>query len=371
MVAFVSGAARPPALPLTSLMNGALLTSVFVVIYLGVGLTVDVRRRRLAAMRGRIQADLALVLLSDDTDAAGAADRLTKMPRTLLFDMVQRLSSDLSGDADTRLRTLVSSSGMARDIRSRLHSRSWRRRAQGAALAPLLPDGDPDQILLLGDPSPTVRARAAESVNETEIAGHVDMFIALLDDPNSAVRFAAQQALLKADARIVPALDKYLTSADGPGARWALEVAANFPDPRLVPAIRQHVRSSDPKRRAMATRALGPWLTDYALLEELFEDDDEDVRATAAMTAAAISAEVLAGSVGRLLRDEAWAVRRAAGLALSNLGPAGSMTLRVHLQDDDRYAREMAQQMLATIDARFNDLHRQSTAVVAPGEVAA
>ena len=313
-------------------------------------------RDRSRARRRRIlewaQVDLLVVLFHADADAACAADRLAGVPGHLLLDLIQRLASDLSGDADQRIRKLVRTAGLTRQIRSRLRSRSWRRRAQGAALAGLLPDGDPLRMALLNDPYPVVRARAAESLAESDVVGHVNRLVELLDDDVQAVRFAAQQALLRSDARIVPALREYLSSPESPGIVWALEVAANLPDPRLIPAIRQHMGSPDPRRRAIATEAIVPWLDDPGILVERLRDADADVRATAARAAGAAKAELLAAHVGRLLSDEAWSVRQQAGLALATMGPAGIMTLRVHLEDPDPYARDMAALMLDTVSIR-------------------
>ena len=50
----------------------------------------------------------------------------------------------------------------------------------------------------------------------------------------------------------------------------------------------------------------------------------------------------LAPPLGRLLADSTWQVRRDAGTALAQLGPMGRVVLRCHLQDEDRFARDMA-----------------------------
>ena len=46
------------------------------------------------------------------------------------------------------------------------------------------------------------------------------------------------------------------------------------------------------------------------------------------------------------LRDERWRVRREAGLALRALGAPGTLFLRRALKGDDRFAADMAQQVL-------------------------
>ena len=293
----------------------ALLTAALAVAYLLSGWLHDRARRRRRRRAKRIQAALSVVLFGADADAAQAAAQLARMPRPLLLDMLQRLSADLSGESDHRLRALVTTAGLTRPIRARLRSRSWRRRAQGAALASLLPDGDPRRATLLNDAHPTVRARAAERLDEDDVVRLADQLIALLDDDVQAVRFAAQQALLRGDARIVPALERYLSTGEGPGVIWALEIAANLPDPRLGPVIRRHMQSSDARRRAIATEAIGPWLDEPTALMELLLDPDAEVRATAARVVGRTRKERLAAHVGRLLSDPVWQVRQEAGRA--------------------------------------------------------
>ncbi len=340
-----------PSLPTVELGEALVVTATFAGAYLVVGLAHDRRRWNRRRLQDRVQSDIAVVLFGGERAAAVAAERLAGVPRTLLLDTIQRLATDLDGDADERIRRLVTTAGLHRPIRRRLRSRSWRRRAQGAALAALLPRSDPLRLAPLADPNPIVRARAAEGLETSDVVDHVEELTALLDDEVEAVRFAAQQALLRLDARAVPELERYLRTATGAGVGWALEVAANLPDPRLVPALELHVRSDDPRRRAIATQALAPWLTDMTVLIDGFSDPDPLVRSTAAEAAGMLQAQALAARVGRLLGDESWAVRQQAGRALAAMGPTGTMTLRHHLRDQDPYAQDMARQVLDTIEA--------------------
>ena len=323
-----------------------------IVTYVLVGWLHDLARARCRRIAKRAGVQLSVLLFRPDAEAALAAERLGRAPLNLLLDMVQRLASDLGGEADQRLRNFVLATGLTRKIRRRLRSGGWRRRAQGAALGSLLPAGDPLRTALLDDLHPVVRARTAEGLNASDAMACIDRLIELLDDEVPAVRFAAQQALLRSGTRVVPALEQYLSGAGGPGIVWALEIAANLPDPRLVPAIRRHLESPDPRRRAGATEAIVPWLEDPRILIELFSDSDSDVRATAARAAGTARAEQLAAHVGRLLCDSVWDVRQQAGLTLTTMGPAGLMTLRVHLDDPDLYARDMAVLMLDTLAVR-------------------
>ena len=320
--------------------------------YVVIGLVIDVVRAVRLRVAAAARAHLATVLFADEDPAAAAAARLGRVSPRVLIPMVQRVAADLDGDADIRLHRLVSSSGMIRAIAGRMRSRSWRRRAQAAALAPLLSEGDPRRLKLLTDRHPTVRARAAAHLEPSDVVDAVEPLLALLSDPNPAARFAAQQALLRGDARIVPHLAAYLDADDGDGIAWALEIAASMPDPRLYPAISRHTRSSDPRRRAVAAGAIAPDAHGVFLLGELIDDLDPDVRSAAVTAAAAFGGEVLATRIGELLSDQSWKVRLAAGQTLAALGPVGALTLRHHLFDVDPYARDMARRALDDIAAR-------------------
>lgn len=333
------------------LARGLMILGAVAGLYVLGGGLLDVARVRKRRKYERMQRDLAIVLFRPGQEGAVAAERLAREPHSILLDLIQRSAVDLSGDADDRLRNLVAAAGLSRRIRRRIHSRSWRSRAQGAALAGLLPPGDPDRLTLLHDRHGLVRSRAIEAMDVNDIGKRAERIIALLDDPAQAVRLAAKNALLKGGGSIVTALDQYLFSSGGTGTIFALDVAANLPDPRLVIAIEHHALSNDPRRREVAARALGPWANRSTVLADLLADEVAEVRAAAALAIAVGGAQDLVAVVGLLLRDPSWTVRRAAGSALASLGAAGAMTLRVYAHDSDLYAQDMARQTLATLAA--------------------
>lgn len=188
-------------------------------------------------------------------------------------------------------------------------------------------------------------------MDQPDIEKHAGRLVELLDDPVDAVKFAAQSALLHGEANVIAEVYKYLHSGDGDGIEWALEVAANLPTPSLVAGMRVHLESPDPARRAIATRSVALWLTDLNALIERLDDEDAGVPAAAAEAAGVIGAQTMAARVGQLLGDQSWVVRTQAGRSLAAMGPAGVMTLRVHLTDSDPYAQDMARQVLDTLAA--------------------
>lgn len=341
----------PVAVPI-ELVRALSVLATFAVCYLSTGFLLDVTRRRRQKRRRRLQESLAAVLFRPVPEAAVAAERLARGGQRTLFDLLQRLAVDLNGEADRRLRILVAMTGLDSRIRRRIRSRSWRSRAQGAALASLLPVGDPVRLALLHDRNDLVRARAVEAMEADDVADNADLVTALLDDHSRAVQLAARGALLRAGTSVVPAVGQHLSVLDRTGTAYALEVAANLADPRLVPVIELHARSPRAQCRALAAKALGPLAAGSSALTDLLGDPSAEVRAAAAMAIGYGGVERRAADVGRLLRDRSWSVRQAAGEALATVGPTGIATLRVYAEDRDAYARDLARQVLATLDAR-------------------
>lgn len=342
----------PPIVAPVELVGGLSVLGSFAACYVLIGLLLDVIRRRRERRREKLQEYLGAVLFLPVPEAAAAAERLARGGRRNLFDLLQRLAVDLHGEADRRLRILVSVTGLDARIRRRIRSRSWRSRSQGAALASLLPLGDPARLVLLADRHALVRARAVEAMDADDVADHAELLASLLDDTSRAVQLAAQGALLRGGSPIVPALSNHLSTLDRPGTAYALEVAANLADPRLVSVIESHARSPSTQTRALSAKALGPLAAGSALLTALLADESSEVRAAAALAVGYGGVEVRAADVGRLLRDRSWTVRRAAGQALATMGPTGIATLRVYTDDNDAYARDLARQVLATLEAR-------------------
>lgn len=341
-----------PTAALAQSRLGLTLLAAGIVGYLLIGLVNDIRRGLRSKLVERMQHDLAVVLFQPVPEAEAAARRLARDPKRPLVDLVQRSATDLSGDADRRLRSLVATAGLSSSIRRRIRSRSWRVRAQGAALASLLPEGDPGRLSLLVDPHPLVRARAVEAMEAESIVANTKLVIVLLDDESPAVRLAAQGALLRGGSPVVPALQQHLGRATSIGTAYALEVASNLPDPRLLDSVITHIRSPNAQCRAQAAKAIGLLDADSDDLTTLLGDEAAEVRAAAALAISRGGIERRAAEVGRLLRDPSWHVRRAAGHALRSMGPSGIGTLRVYAEDEDAYAREGARQVLATVEAR-------------------
>ena len=335
-------------------------------VFVGYGVAHDLRVASIDRRSDAARHAMAAVLFEDEEDAAGAFPQLLKLPRSLLLRMIQNVTVDVGDAATDRLRALVVDARLTRRIRALQRKHSWRRRVQAAHLEHLLPLDDPGRFRLLHDRYPLVRARAAESLSGDDAAANALQLFEMLDDPVHAVRAGAQQALLRSDGSIAEPLCEYLWSGGRVGTNLALEVAANLPDPRYGSVLRHYANDTDPVRRAMVCRAIGAGgtLDSSETLARLIADDDASVRAAAATAVGSLGRSDLAGALGHMLSDAVWGVRRAAALALTELAPTGHIVLRAHLFDGDRYARDMARQVLDAEATR-----RRLPAVVVPEDL--
>lgn len=323
--------------------------------YVVVGVLHDAAVRHRERSFERACGPLVDAVLGSEDAAALAIPTLRRLPRRALAQALVGLATDLGGDALPRLRRVSEATGVGRRIR-RLAQGRWRRRASAAQLQMLLPDDDPLRTALVLDPHPVVRARAVEALGPEEALDASRRLFDLLGDDNPGVRLAAQLALLRCDARLVPHLIDHLAGEDSTGTLLGLEVAANLPDPRLGVVLLRHADDPDPNRRMLVATALGSTLsqTDEALavLSELLDDPDSTVRANAAGAIGRLAALELAPRLAAKLSDPAWVVRREAGTSLARMAPVGTMLLRVHLADVDRFARDMARQILDIVTTR-------------------
>ena len=329
------------------------LVAMMTVFYVLWGTVADVAARHIERRRQQVLSVLSIVLFESDEEAERVHEQVVRLPRGELLEVLQSLAVDLDGAARQRLRQLIRTTGLERFIRRRAHSRRWRMRVQAAQLQHLVMHPDFDRSKLLGDKHPFVRARAAESLTPEQTPDHLDQLMKMLSDDSPAVSFAVQRALLQAGAACVPRLLAHL-SEPGADVLQALEVAANLADPRLLEVLDRHASAEDPQVREMAAKALGNGAGTEAasVLHRLVQDDDPAVRTRAIESLARMESLSSVTVVGRCLADSSFQVRRAAGLALEQLGAPGRLTLRRHLSDSDRFARDMARQVLDANAAR-------------------
>lgn len=329
------------------------LVAALSVTYLLTGLINDLANWVLERRQRRVLRVIGVVLFEHDAAAEAVHEEVTDLPKRTLLRVLQNLSIDLDGDAQDRVRQLIRTTGLERFIRRRARARRWRLRVQAAQLCHLVSDPNFDRRTLLEDRHPLVRARAAEVLNTPQAVKHLDVLIPMLSNEHTSVRMAAQQAVLVAGSAAVPHLIEQLAHG-AVDADAALEVVANLPDPRFVAPLTKHAESSDSVTRALTAKALGNGASSSVeLLHRLLEDPDESVRATAIESLARLDAIMSVNAIGACLSDSSFLVRRAAGVALDQLGAPGRLALRRQLDSDDRFAADMARQVLDSASARL------------------
>lgn len=274
--------------------------------------------------------------------------RLRRLPVRLQTKLLVEVGGDLDGTERERFARLARALGLVSRAEVLCRSRLWWRRLHGVRLLVLWGGGETDVPSLLADPHAEVRAQAAEWSVHYPHASIIDGLLALLTDPSGVCRFTAQNTLLRLQGLAVAPLARYLTVAPPHGIETALQVAQGVAGVDLQPLALGLARHESPRARVFVAgllAALGG-REETVELVRLLKDPSPVVRAAAARGLGALAYWPSAPQVAALLRDRAWQVRREAGLALRAMGAPGVLFLRRALTSDDRFAADMAQQVL-------------------------
>ncbi|HJP61385.1 MAG TPA: HEAT repeat domain-containing protein [Gemmatimonadaceae bacterium] len=263
------------------------------------------------------------------------------------------VSRSLSGTGKERLRFVAQEVGVIDRARALCHHRWWTRRLRGARILSRLDVADPLVHTLLADPHPAVRAQAAEWAASQPSVEVISSMLELLADPATQARFAVQNALLRMGNVIAGPLAAFLESHSGRSAEAGLRVAESVAVPRFLESALRHSRADEPGVREAAAKLLGgiAGAEAGARLIEMLGDSESRVRAAAASALGRMHYWQAASLLAERMRDHRWRVRREAGLALRALGAAGTLFLRRALKGDDRFAADMAEQVLELPEA--------------------
>ncbi len=280
-------------------------------------------------------------------------DVLKAMPPDVQTITFLEISRSVSGAGKERLSFVAQQVGVVDRARKLCVHRWWTRRLRGARILSRLGVADPLVQTLLADPHPAVRAQAAEWAANQPSVETISSMLELLADPATQARFAVQNALLRMGNVIVGPLAAFLETHSGRSAEAGLRVAESVAVPAFLSSALRHSRSEDPGVREAAAKLLGgiAGAEAGARLMEMLGDSEANVRAGAASALGRMRYWQAGTLLAEGLRDQRWRVRREAGLALRGLGAAGTLFLRRALKGDDRFAADMAEQVLELPEA--------------------
>jgi HEAT repeat protein len=278
---------------------------------------------------------------------------LKKLPPDIQTITFLEVSRSLSGTGKERLRFVAQQVGVVDRARKLCEHRWWTRRLRGARILSQLDVPDPLVQKLLADPTPAVRAQAAEWAASQPSVEVISAMLELLADPATQARFAVQNALLRMGNVIAGPLSAFLETHSGRAAEAGLRVAESVAVPGFLPSALRHSRADDPGVREAGAKLLGGIAGAEAgsRLVEMLGDAEANVRAGAASALGRMRYWQAGTQLAERLRDQRWHVRREAGLALRGLGAAGTLFLRRAVKGDDRFAADMAEQVLELPEA--------------------
>jgi hypothetical protein len=280
-------------------------------------------------------------------------DALKLLPPDIQTITFLEVSRSLSGAGKERLSFVAQQVGVVDRARKLCEHKWWTRRLRGARILSRLGTPDPLVLKLLADPHPAVRAQAAEWAAAQPSVEVISAMLELLADPATQARFAVQNALLRMGNLIALPLASFLETHSGRSAEAGLRVAESVAVPGFLSSALRHSHSEDPGVREAAAKLLGgiAGAEAGARLMEMLSDADSSVRAGAASALGRMRYWQAGSLLAERLRDQRWRVRREAGIALRGLGAAGTLFLRRALKGDDRFAADMAEQVLELPEA--------------------
>lgn len=303
--------------------------------------------RRLARL-GKAARDSVAVLITRGTVNVEELEALKEQPDDVQVMAFLEISRNVTGTGKERLRFIAEKVGVVDRARKLCEHRRWTRRLRGARILSRLDVPDPLVRKLLADPHPAVRAQAAEWAAAQPSEEVISAMLDLLADQATQARFAVQNALLRMGGVIAGPLAAFLETHTGRAAEAGLRVAESVAEPSFAPAAQRLSREGDVGIRVAAAKLLGAIADAPAAerLTEMLRDDESRVRAAAAQSLGRMQHWQAGSLLSECLRDSAWRVRKEAALALRAIGAPGTLFLRRALKSDDRFAADMAQQVL-------------------------
>ena len=300
---------------------------------------------------------LALEFLRTGKDETKLPLKDLRRPDTWIFkEILLELSEEASGIEQSRATELYEFSGITdKEIRTLRRSWFWWLRAASAHnLGQLrVKRAKNDLIRALSDKNIEVRLEATWAIGHM---GFVDALPLIMESMSHFFKIAA----LRMDAFIfemgAPALPLLMDLCKHP--EWEIQLLAihlvgEFKDPGTIEVLLPLLDSQNLEIRLAACKATGS-IGDPSGLSDMvpyLEDSAWQMRAQAAKQFGINHFTPAIPGLLKCLEDKAWWVRLNAGEALSRMGENGRVALKKALKSEDRFARDMATQWLAELEA--------------------
>jgi len=310
------------------------------------------KRRRQASLKS-----LALEFLhTGNAEAKLRLRNLARVDALILKAILLELSEQASGMQQSRATELYEFSGIAdKEIRTLRRSWFWWSRAASAHnLGQMhIQRAKNDLIEALGDRSIEVRLEATWAIGHM---GFVDTLPLIMESMSHFFKIAA----LRMDAFIFemgpPALPLLLDLCKHPEQEiqlLAIHLVGEFKDLGTLGVLLSLLDSQNLEIRIAACKAIGS-IGDPSGLSGIIpylKDSAWQMRAQAAKQFGRNRFTPAIPGLLKCLEDRAWWVRLNAGEALSQMGNGGRVALKKALKSEDRFARDMATQWLAELEA--------------------
>jgi hypothetical protein len=302
------------------------------------------------AVRLKRASEIIIEVIDLGSSSEGDLMVLRGLPLRLQIPLFAELAPNLSGEQRHALEKLATDIRLIERSEERCRSRIWWRRLQGARILTLLGGGENVIPQLFNDRRFEVRAQAAEWSADHPDPVILERLLEMLGDERTLCRFTVQDSLLRLGSATVEPLARRLRQPRRPlhEVTAALGIAAFMSEPALLEPALDLCSDSRPEVRAAAANVVGSLGGDRATaaLLKLLHDSAPAVRASACRGLGKLAHWPAAAALARLLRDDTWIVRREASLALRGLGTPGILLLRRFVNDEDRFAADMAKQVL-------------------------
>lgn len=283
--------------------------------------------------------------LNDPKDSS-AWEGLLKLSRKHQIAVLEAFHPLLEGESRGRLREFAIKAGIVDFARRRTKSLFWTKRLEAVWLLTLCSTGEDLVPALAGDEVSAVRLQAAEWIGENPSEESIRLLLRMLDDDDRVCRHRVQDVLLRIGHDAVPALIEFLRERPSHPTAW--RVVSLLGDSRtLSPAI-QNKDSKTAAVRGYIAALLGRLggADAIAVLRSYLADPDPTVRVRAMEGLQNLNDWQSASAISALLRDSAFACRKQAAFALLSFGSPGMILLNRAKTSDDRFAADMARQIL-------------------------